>query len=329
MKKIFFFLHEKLLFSLFYVVLYSFLAVVFPKRGDFFLLNSISFFCVVFCCIIVVLLCVLYFDMHRNLVAFVALLLFACIVHAQGDAAPLVVAHRGGAAEGSENTLSCIENAILVGADAVEIDVRLTADGYLVACHDATVDATTNGRGRVSELTLEQVQALRVVDKNGAVTAECIPTLRQVLECVGGRCMVLIDVKRSGRDIEQQLMGDIAACGAQGWVSVQAFSDAVLRNLRELGAPFPLEKLVVFKVPFLPFIYDGSLRFFSFKKYDYISSFNFHKRCLSRSLAAKIRARGKGVKVWAVGSPADAPGVVVDAVITDYPSLWKCGETVE
>ena len=267
--------------------------------------------------------------MHRNLVAFVALLLFACIVHAQGDAAPLVVAHRGGAAEGLENTLSCIENAILAGVDAVEIDIRLTADGHIVVFHDAVVDVTTNGRGRVAELALEQVQALRVVDKNGVVTNEYIPTLRQVLERVDGRCAVLVDVKRGGRDIEKRLIEDVVACNAQGWVSVQSFSDAVLRKLHELDAPFPLEKLVVFKVPFLPFVYDGSLRFFSFKKYDYISSFNFHKRCLSRSLVAKIRERGKGVKVWTVGPPADAPGVAVDAVITDYPSLWKCGNTVE
>lgn len=267
--------------------------------------------------------------MCKRLIAFVALFLSLCVMCAQNCTAPLVVAHRGGAAEGLENTLSCIENAILAGADAVEIDIRLTADGHIVVFHDAVVDATTNGRGRVSELTLEQVKALRLVDKSGAVTNESVPTLRQVLERVDGRCGVLVDVKRGGRDIEKRLVEDIVACNAQGWVSVQSFSDAVLRNLRELGAPFPLEKLVVFKIPLLPFIYDGSLRFFSLDKYDYVSSFNFHKKFLSRSVVAKIRERGKGVKVWAVGPPTDAPGMAVDAVITDYPSLWKCGEMVE
>lgn len=267
--------------------------------------------------------------MCKKLIAFAALFFSLCVMCAQNFAAPLVVAHRGGAAEGLENTLSCIENAILAGTDAVEVDIRLTADGHIVVFHDAVVDATTNGRGRVSELVLEQVQALRVVDKNGVVTNEYIPTLRQVLERVDGRCAVLIDVKRGGRDIEKRLIENVVACNAQGWVLVQSFSDAVLRNLHELDAPFPLEKLVVFKIPLLPFIYDGSLRFFSLDKYDYVSSFNFHKKFLSRSLAAKIRERGKGVKVWTVGPPADAPGVAVDAVITDYPSLWKCGETVE
>ena len=260
--------------------------------------------------------------MNINKLFFTSVLLFLCVLLLYGVEPPMFVAHRGGAGDGLENSLSCIERSIRMGVDAVEVDARLTADGHVVVCHDATVNATTNGRGRVAKLTLQQVQALRMVDSNGVATNESIPTLKQVLRLVGGRCGVLVDVKEGGRGMEEKLIEDIAACGADDWVAVQAFSDDVLSRLRELGAPFPLEKLIVFKLPFLPFIYDGSLRCFSFEKYSYISSFNFHRNCLPRSLAAKIKARGKCVKVWTLRSPADAPRVAVDGVIADNPSLW-------
>lgn len=260
--------------------------------------------------------------MNINKLFLTSVLLFFCIRLLCGAEPPLLVAHRGGAGDGLENSLSCIEKSIRAGVDAVEVDVRLTADGHIVVLHDATVNAATNGSGKVSELTLRQVQALRMVGADGVAVNDSIPTLKQVLSFVGGRCSVLIDVKEGGREIEEKLIEDISVCGAAGWVAVQSFSDKVLRRLHTLGASFPLEKLVVFKLPFLPVIYDGSLRCFSFEKYSYISSFNFHRRCLPRSLAAKIRAHGKRVKVWTLRSPADAPRVVVDGVIADNPSLW-------
>lgn len=260
--------------------------------------------------------------MNIKSLLFAYFLLFASALLLYGAEPPLVVAHRGGAGDGLENSLSCIERSIRAGVDAVEVDVRLTADGHIVALHDATVNAATNGSGRVEELTLQQLRTLRITDAAGLATNEPVPTLREVLSLVGGRCGVLVDVKEGGRGIEVRLIEDITACGAVGWTSVQSFSDKVLCRLHELGASFPLEKLVVFKLPLLPVIYDGSLRCFSFEKYSYISSFNFHKRCLPRSLAAKIKAHGRRVKVWTLRSPADAPRVAVDAVITDNPSLW-------
>ncbi len=260
--------------------------------------------------------------MSRCVIFIMFISVFLCAMQAQSDIVPKIIAHRGGAGEGFENTLSCVGRSIAAGVAAVEVDVRLTADGHVVVCHDATVNATTNGKGRIAKMLLTEVQALRIVDENGIPTDEAVPTLKELLQFVGGRCEVLIDVKRSGRGIEKQIVEDVLACDATEWVAVQSFSDAVLRRLHELGAPFPLEKLVVFKVPVLPFVFDGTLRFFSFKKYSYISSFNVHKRCLSRSFAAKIGNNGKCVKVWTLCSPCDAPRVAVDAVITDNPSLW-------
>ena len=96
--------------------------------------------------------------------------------------ATLIIAHRGGAALGTENSLSCIEKGIDTGAHMVEVDLHLTADSRIVVCHDQRVDRTTNGRGNIEQLTLEQLQTLRLLRPDGSVSDETIPTLEQVLD---------------------------------------------------------------------------------------------------------------------------------------------------
>lgn len=115
----------------------------------------------------------------------------------------LVVAHRGLAREAPENTLAAIEKAIERGADAIEIDVRGTKDGHFVLMHDAGVDNTTDGTGRVSELTLAEIQALDAGSwfGDGAEFAgERVPTLAEALDAMEGRALPDIDFK--GGDAE-------------------------------------------------------------------------------------------------------------------------------
>ena len=71
-----------------------------------------------------------------------------------------VIAHRGGAALRPENTLAAFTHAVAAGADVLEMDVQPTADGAIVCIHDATVDRTTEGRGRVDSFTLEELRKL-------------------------------------------------------------------------------------------------------------------------------------------------------------------------
>ena len=86
------------------------------------------------------------------------------------------IAHRGASHARPENTLPAFEYAIELGMDLLEFDVHLTADGYPVVIHDGSVDRTTNGTGKVSELTLNEVKSFDVADGVG------IPTLEEVLE---------------------------------------------------------------------------------------------------------------------------------------------------
>ena len=71
-----------------------------------------------------------------------------------------VAAHRGASASHPENTMEAFRAAIEMGVDQIETDVRITADGELVLIHDATVDRTTNGTGKVAQMTLAELKAL-------------------------------------------------------------------------------------------------------------------------------------------------------------------------
>ena len=236
---------------------------------------------------------------------------------------PMVVAHRGGASLGPENSLMAIERAISLGVDAVEVDVRLSADGHVVVLHDKSVNRTTDGKGRVNGLSLAQLKKFSLLDAAGNKTDERIPTLNEVLGFVAGRCRVLIEIKdNDSRGIESAVVDVVARHSAWDWVAVHSFSDKVLERFNLLGVPFPLEKLLVFKLPLVPYIFDGTLRRLSMDKYDYVSSFNVHK-CFARDgLVERLHNAGKGVKMWTFGKDDATRPVNADGVIVDSPQLW-------
>jgi glycerophosphoryl diester phosphodiesterase len=108
---------------------------------------------------------------------------------------PAVVAHRGASSTRPENTLSSFEEAIRLGAQVVEFDVRLTRDGVPVVMHDPAVDRTTDGTGFVHELTAAEIARLHV-DGQARVGGEMrVPTLDAVLEVLSGRAGAAIEIK--------------------------------------------------------------------------------------------------------------------------------------
>ena len=106
---------------------------------------------------------------------------------------PLVVAHRGASAAHPENTLDSFQAAIEAGADVVELDVRLTADGVPVIMHDMDVSATTDGSGYVHQLTLDEIKRLDASGERGLGIR--VPTLREALDLLAGRVGVNVEIK--------------------------------------------------------------------------------------------------------------------------------------
>lgn len=105
----------------------------------------------------------------------------------------IVVAHRGGASIGPENTLTSIGAAIDAGVDLIEVDVQLTADGVPVLMHDWTVDRTTDGTGAAWSMPVSEISALTV---NG--TEARVPTLRSALQAIApSRVSAMLELKGS------------------------------------------------------------------------------------------------------------------------------------
>ena len=104
-----------------------------------------------------------------------------------------VIAHRADWRNFPENSLEAIESAIKMGVDIVELDVHRTADGEIVICHDKTINRTTNGKGKISELTLDYIRSRNLRAGHNAVTRYKMPTLAEALDLCKGRVLINLD----------------------------------------------------------------------------------------------------------------------------------------
>ncbi len=104
-----------------------------------------------------------------------------------------VVSHRADWRNFPENSLEAIESAIKMGVDIVELDVHRTADGELVICHDRTINRTTNGKGKIAELTLDYIRNCYLRAGHNAVTRYKMPTLAEALDLCKDRVLINLD----------------------------------------------------------------------------------------------------------------------------------------
>jgi len=135
-----------------------------------------------------------------------------------------VIGHRGARSVSPENTLKSIRAAKRCGADFVEVDVRLSKDGILVVIHDETVDRTTDGSGKVEELTLEEIRLL------DAGLGETVPTLAEAVALAGKLDLgIVVEMKEEGLEdlVARELKGRNAI--------VTSFYHASVREIKDLA----------------------------------------------------------------------------------------------
>lgn len=109
---------------------------------------------------------------------------------------PIISGHRGGMIKGfPENSIETFENTLRHTSAFYEIDPRLTKDGVAVLMHDATLDRTTNGTGKVSDYTYAELQKLRLKDPGGHITEAKIPTLKEAILWSKGKTVLNLDKK--------------------------------------------------------------------------------------------------------------------------------------
>lgn len=145
---------------------------------------------------------------------------------------PQVIAHRGGPANAPENTLAAFRHAISLDVDWIELDVRMTADGALVVIHDDTVDRTTDGSGRVAELTLAQIRAL------DAGNGERVPTFEEAIALAKEAQVGLLPEAKSPQlypGIEPEMLQAIEASDYVDRTAVQSFQHESLVTIKSLN----------------------------------------------------------------------------------------------
>ncbi|MEU3300951.1 glycerophosphodiester phosphodiesterase [Streptomyces sp. NPDC006678] len=246
-----------------------------------------------------------------------------------------VVAHRGASEDAPEHTLAAYVKAIEDGADALECDVRLTADGHLVCVHDRRVNRTSNGRGAVSALELAELAAL---DFGSWKDSEESPdwkdheftsvlTLERLLELTadaGRRIELAIETKHPTRwagQVEERLLQllkrfglDAPAEPAESPVRIMSFS---ARSLHRIEAAAPVIP-TVYLMQFLPLrSRDARLPAGARIAGPGIRLVRNHP-----SYVERLHAAGHQVHVWTVNEPEDVDlcaGLGVEAIITNRP----------
>ncbi len=164
----------------------------------------------------------------------------------------MVVAHRGASRHAPENTLAAFRKAIELGADLIEFDVRQTRDGHLVVMHDDTVDRTTDGRGRVSQMTLEEIRKLDAGSWFGPqFKGERVPTLDEALETIKGGALPDIDFKAG---TPEKLVEAVARHGLLGKLTLYCGDWDLLRRTLAVSPRFLIRPTVPLGLVGLPIL---------------------------------------------------------------------------
>jgi len=239
-------------------------------------------------------------------------------------------AHRGAAGLAPENTLAAFRMAIELGADATEMDLQLTKDGVVVIIHDDTVDRTTDGRGRIGDLTLADIKRLDAGAKFGATfRGERIPTLRELIDLVkasGNRRFRLnLEIKfaegREGQpaDLEERVLAVLGETGFLDRVITQSFHHASAAKMKRLAPSVPAGLLVgQRRQPADPVAAVRDHRV------DYFAP---HCSLVTPDLLRTLHQAGIPVVTWTVNDPSEMRRLIAiglgtvpgDGMISDYP----------
>jgi glycerophosphoryl diester phosphodiesterase len=160
-----------------------------------------------------------------------------------GKPKPYLMAHRGNRVACPENTLAAFQRAIDEGADILETDLHLTADGVFACIHDATVDRTTDGSGPVAGMTLEELQSLSASYGRADFAAERVPTLAELAALLPPDVALALELK-SDRFLEPQVCQALAAeldhGGVRGRTVALSFSLPRLQALQAVAPDVPI-----------------------------------------------------------------------------------------
>ena len=234
---------------------------------------------------------------------------------------PAIFAHRGASAHAPENTLASFQLALAQGADAIELDSKLTADGHVVVFHDATLERTTDGSGRLAHKTLSELRSLDAGSHfSSQYQAEKIPLLEEVFEAVGTKLFTNVELTNyttPGDDLVQRVCDLVQKCGLEDRVIFSSFLATNLRQARHLLPRVPRGLLAARG-------WKGAwARSFGFSFGDYAALHPYVTDVDAREVQ-RVHRLGRRIHVWTVNNPKellDLKAWGVDAIFTRDPEL--------
>jgi glycerophosphoryl diester phosphodiesterase len=228
----------------------------------------------------------------------------------------LTIAHRGASTLYPENTLRAFVAAAELGADMCEFDVRMTRDGEIVVIHDATVNRTTDGRGRVAAMSAAEIERLHAGVRFGAeFRSERIPTLAEVAAALGERRCGM-DVELKARGLEARVCEVLRGCGAIETTLVSSFD---WDQLKIVVAQEPALRIALLGEKAAAILLEAAAAVRAFAiapRFDIADA----------ALCAEAHRRGLAVYVWTVD---DAPAMRrliaagVDGIMTNNPQRLR------
>lgn len=251
---------------------------------------------------------------------------------------PLVIAHAGGAHLAPANTLAAFQNAADLGVDVIEFDMHMTKDGHLVAIHDDTVDRTTDGTGRVNDLTLEEIKQLDAGYHFKDLEAEYsfrdtgveIPTVEEAFDAVPNMRWN-IEIKDTNdpelhKEIAEKLWALIQEYELEEDSLTVSFDHDIVERMLEVsdgeafvsGGRGEITKLVVIHKLFLNGLYQPTVNAIQIPTKD--SGINLKSRNLIRS----VNRLGMDVHYWTINEEEMMKELIelgANGLLTDRPDL--------
>ena len=251
---------------------------------------------------------------------------------------PLVIAHQGGELLAPSNTMAAFTNAVNMGVDVLETDLYITKDGYLVAIHDPTVDRTTNGHGKIADMTLKEIQKLdagyHFKDLQGNYSYRgkgvYIPTAEEMFQSVGN-VRIEMEIKDDNPperldEISAKLWALIKQYHMEDKILVASFDQDILNTFEKYAkgrvatsaGRQEVKSFVVFHKFFLRNLYTPQVDAFQIPTED--SGFDL----TDKKLIDGAHRRGMQIHYWTIDDPKAMKKLIdagADGILTNRPDL--------
>lgn len=232
----------------------------------------------------------------------------------------LNIAHRGFRSKYPENTILAFEKAIEVGVDGIEFDVHLTKDGEAVIIHDEFIDRTSDGKGLVSDFTLEELEKFNFANLYRDIDREKIPTLEEYFKIVKNLDLVSNIELKNGilpyKGLEEEVYRLIKKYNLDDKVLISTFNHNSLMHMKKIAPHIKCGALVE-NIMYEPWKYLDELKVECYHPYAYQ---------LDKKIVGELHDRGYEVNCWFYAYNFGFEQTIdtgVDGIITDFPDIIK------